>query len=228
MTRVKICGLTNLEDAQVAAAAGADYLGFIFYQESKRAISVEAAKPLIAGLRNSIAGLGQVPLLVGVFVNETPEFVSSVLEACDLDLAQLSGDEPASDVRSPGSPLARRVYRAIRPSAPSEAMTMAEEFAPSPAQMSLTGPDLLLDSYHPNLRGGTGRVADWDIARSLAGQMRLMLAGGLTPSNVSEAIQHVRPFAVDVASGVEASPGRKNHDAVRAFIRASREVSGDI
>lgn len=222
--RVKICGLTNLADAQAAAAAGADYLGFIFYAPSKRATTLEEVRPLVAALRASWTGTRRPPLLVGVFVNETPAFVAKVLEQCNLDLAQLSGDEQARDIRSPDSPLARRAYRAIRPTTPTEAKALALAHVPSPAEATPSGPDLLLDSYHPQLRGGTGHLTDWDVARSLASQSRLMLAGGLTPDNVGEAIRHVWPFAVDVASGVEAAPGRKDHDAVRRFVRLAKEA----
>ncbi len=227
MVRVKICGLTTLEDAQVAAGAGADYLGFIFYPPSKRAISLEAARTLIKELRRSLSAGKLTPQLVGVFVNETPEFVSSVLKTCNLDLAQLSGDEPASDILSDRSPLARRAYRAIRPTTSAEAMALVQEHSPSPNQAPPSGPDLLLDTYHPQLRGGTGDVTDWDMAQALARQTRLMLAGGLTAQNVTEAVRIVQPFAVDVASGVEAAPGRKDHDAVRAFVRLARETSGN-
>lgn len=225
MVQVKICGLTNLADAQAAAAAGADYLGFIFFPPSKRAIAVEDARPLVAALRASWAKAEQRPLLIGVFVNESPAYVATVLERCGLDLAQLSGDEPPSDIRSPDSPLARRAYRAVRPASPAEARALAQAHVPSPGEVPPSGPDLLLDTYHPQLRGGTGHVADWEVARSLAGRTRLMLAGGLTPGNISDAVAHVQPFAVDVASGVEVKPGRKDHDAVRRFVQLAKGAS---
>ncbi len=225
--RVKICGLTNLEDALVAAAAGADYLGFIFYPPSKRTVTAETARPLIAQLRQSLTAVERPPRLVGVFVNEMPQVVSSVLSTCDLDLAQLSGDEPASDISADDSPLAQRAYRSIRPTTPDEALALAAAHTPAANLAAPGGPDLLLDTYHPQLRGGTGHVTDWYVAHTLARQSRLMLAGGLTAQNVAEAIRIVQPFAVDVASGVEASPGRKDHNAVRTFVQLAREAIGN-
>jgi phosphoribosylanthranilate isomerase len=132
-------------------------------------------------------------------------------------MAQLSGDEPASLVADPASPLYGRSYKGIRPTSLVEAKAEAEWFVPPPDAQQR--PALLLDSYHPTLRGGTGTVADWTVAAALAQEIPgLMLAGGLTPGNVTTAVGQVRPFAVDVASGVEAAPGRKDHRLVRAFI----------
>jgi phosphoribosylanthranilate isomerase len=217
--QVKICGLTNLEDALTAAMAGADFLGFIFYPPSKRAITPEAAQPIIAQLRQ----LPHCPKLVGVFVNDTAERMSQVLEQCQLDLAQLSGEEVPSLVNDPQSPLYGRAFKALRPQSIPEAEADAEWYvAESPA----VTPSLLLDAYHPTLKGGTGEVANWEMARHLVAMSdKLMLAGGLTPANVAQAVQEVKPFAVDVASGVEASPGRKNPQAVQEFIRQAKSVS---
>lgn len=230
---VKICGITNLEDALVAADAGADYLGFIFYPPSKRSITLEAAKSIVAQLRQ----LDRCPVLVGVFVNETDGFMVQVLAACDLDLAQLSGDEVPKLVGDPQSAIYGSCYKAIKPSSVEEAEAEAEWFSnsqqstvnsqqstkssprsPIPDPRSLI-PSLLIDAYHPTLHGGTGEVGDWAIAaRLVESNKRLMLAGGLTPDNVAEAVGQIRPFAVDVASGVEAAAGKKDHDKVRRFI----------
>lgn len=228
MPNVKICGITNLEDAQVAAAAGADYLGFIFYPPSKRAITPEAAQGIAARLREG----ERCPILVGVFVDETAADAAAILDTCGLDLAQLSGDETPNMIGDPASPLYGRSYKALRPTTFAEADAEAEWYLPppftnkqtnQPTNQSSNSPSLLLDTYHPTLRGGTGETMDWSVAARLAETVDgLMLAGGLTPENVAAAVRQVRPFAVDVASGVEAVPGRKDHARIRAFIRAAK------
>lgn len=216
-TQVKICGITNLDDALAAADAGAGYLGFILWPGSKRAITPAGAQPLVATLRRRAA----CPLLVGVFVNETAETMARLLDELDLDLAQLSGEEPPALVADPGSPLYGRSYKGIRPSSLAEAEAEAEWYVPPEAVAGR--PSLLLDAYHPILRGGTGRQADWEMAARLADTVpNLMLAGGLNPDNVAAAVSRVHPFAVDVASGVEAAPGRKDHDLLRAFVANAR------
>ena len=215
--KVKICGITNLEDALVAQEAGADYLGFIFYPPSKRAIDVETARHIVARLR----ARGDCPLLVGVFVNETAVQMAYVLDYCNLDLAQLSGDEVPSLVGDERSLIYGRCYKALRPTSLAEAEADAEWFLP-PGRLD-GQPALLIDTYHPTLRGGTGETGDWSISARLAQNIPgLMLAGGLTAENVAEAVRQVRPYAVDVASGVESSPGQKDHQLVRAFIRQAQ------
>lgn len=213
MVKVKICGLTNLNDALVAVDAGADYLGFIFFPPSKRAITPEAAQTITAHLRR----LPRCPTLVGVFVNEPPAQMAAIMAACQLDLAQLSGEEVPMWLGDASSPIYGRGYKALRPTSLAEAEADAEWFLPPnpvPGQ-----PTLLIDTYHPTLRGGSGATGDWTMSAKLAQTIPgLMLAGGLTADNVAEAVQTVRPFAVDVASGVEASPGQKDAALVRAFI----------
>ncbi len=214
--QVKICGITHLADAEAAVEAGADFLGFIFYPPSRRGITPEAARPLIAALR----GRPHCPVLVGVFVDETAAAMVEVLDYCHLDLAQLSGDEVPSLVNDPASPLYGRAYKALRPQSTAEAEIEAEWFI---AEAPGLRPTLLLDTYHPTLKGGTGELASWEAGRRIARQTPgLMLAGGLTPANVGRAVEVVAPFAVDVASGVEAAPGRKDQAAVRAFVAAVR------
>lgn len=216
--RVKICGISNLQDAVAAAEAGADFLGFIFWPPSKRAVDVETAQAIASHLRRR----ERRPLLVGVFVDEEAAAMAAVLEECGLDLAQLSGDEPPALVGDPSSPLYGRSFKALKPASLPEAEAEAEWYAaPEPAAGH---PSLLLDAHHPTLPGGTGRTTDWEMAARLAEQVPgLMLAGGLTPENVGEAVRQVRPFAVDVASGVEKAPGTKDHEKVRAFITRARE-----
>ncbi len=218
--KIKICGLTNRDDAIMAVEAGADFLGFIFYPPSKRAISSSLAKEMVSELRT----LEKCPLLVGVFVNEPAGVTASVLDECGLDLAQLSGSEPASFIGDPASPLFARSYKALKPTSLAEAEAEAEWFIP--AQRRSGQPDLLIDAYHPKLPGGTGLTVDWSMASELAGSVpRLMLAGGLTPENVAKAVRQVKPFAVDVASGVESAPGRKDPALVRAFVSAVRKAT---
>lgn len=217
--KVKICGLTNLEDALHAAATGADYLGFILYPPSPRAISPATLKPLIIHLR---ATLPTPPHLVGVFVNETATSVSQQLDELGLNLAQLHGDEVPWMVGSPDSPLFGRCYKALRPTSLAEAEAEAEWYLPPDWQENR--PALLMDAYHPTLRGGTGATADWGIMAKVAQTVPgLLLAGGLTPDNVAEAVRQVQPYGVDVASGVEVRPGVKDREKVERFIAAAKK-----
>ena len=217
--RVKICGITNLDDALLATEAGADYLGFIFYPPSKRSITVGKAQLIVAELR----ARPDVPLLVGVFVNETGAGMARIMNTCELDLAQLSGDETPNVVGDPESPIFGRCYKVLRPSSLDEAEAEAEWYLP--AQMTPGQPALLIDTKHATLYGGTGQTADWTIAAQLALNIpNLMLAGGLNPDNVAAAVSQVGPFAVDVASGVEASPGKKDPRLVRTFIANAKSA----
>ncbi|MCA9945840.1 MAG: phosphoribosylanthranilate isomerase [Anaerolineales bacterium] len=245
--KVKICGLTNLTDAQTAVAAGADYLGFIFYPPSKRSIDITAAKAIVQTLRAAPA----CPVLVGVFVNETGSRMAQILDEVGLDLAQLSGEEVPFLVGDERSPIYGRCYKALRPTSLAEAEADAEWYAVSvdgdrysviSDQLSVTSeqysvgsaqspipslqsPSLLIDTYHPTLRGGTGETGNWAMSARLAESIPgLMLAGGLNADNVAEAVRLVRPFAVDVASGVEARPGKKDPNLVRAFIHNAKSA----
>ncbi len=215
--KVKICGITNLEDALTAVSAGADYLGFIFYPPSKRSISLNEAQCVASHLRS----LPNCPILVGVFVDESAEQMAYVLDHCELDLAQLSGNEVPSLVGDETSPIYGRSYKALRPTTLPEAEADAEWFVPP--QMHDEQPSLLMDTYHPILPGGTGQTSDWGISAELTQKVpRLMLAGGLNPENVATAVAQVQPYAVDVASGVEACPGKKDPELVHAFVRKAK------
>ena len=219
--KVKICGLTNSVDALAAVASGADMLGFVFYPESPRFISPD-------GVRRILELLGEVRqsvITVGVFVNEPRERVKSVLELCGLDAAQLHGEEPPSMLGFEGGTPETRVlsgsaYKALRPRSRIEALTNVERYALTDNMRGTRLPALLLDAYHSDLRGGTGKTGDWQLAAELAGRFPLLLAGGLNPDNVAEAVEIVKPWGVDAASGVETSPGRKDHAAIEAFVRA--------
>jgi len=215
--RVKVCGLTSLEDARRAAEAGADFLGFVFYPKSPRFVPPERVAVITAALRAEFGA--EAPRFVGVFVDAPVEQVRATLDIAGLDLAQLHGGEPPALVGA----LHPRAFKALRPRSSEEAVAMAESYrAVLPEDGAL--PQLLVDAYHPTRPGGTGLRADWGIARELARRFRLLLAGGLTPENVGEAIAQVRPWGVDVSSGVERSPGLKDPARLRAFVEAVRRL----
>ncbi len=218
MTRVKICGVTTLDDALRCAEAGADLLGLNFYPPSPRYLASERARLIAAGLR---AVLGAAcPALVGVFVNADAAAIARLLDEVGLDVAQLSGDEPPQTLAA----LDGRAFKALRPRDVPEALDAARLFtAHAPRDERL--PALLVDAYHPQLYGGTGETAGEDVARAaLAAASRAMLAGGLTPDNVAARVRALRPWGVDVASGVERAPGVKDAALVRAFIAAARSA----
>jgi len=215
-TYVKICGITNLEDAQVAAEAGADFLGFIFYPKSSRYVTMEKVAQIVQAIREKSREKSSLstPGFVGVFVNETAEGIRHILDEAGLDLAQLHGDETPEQLNAVGT----QGYKALRPANAHEALEQAARYG---TPISGDGPQLLVDTYDPqdpHAYGGTGVQSDWGVGAELASQYpRLILAGGLTPENVAQAVREVQPWCVDVASGVEASPGHKDHEKVRAF-----------
>jgi phosphoribosylanthranilate isomerase len=207
--KIKICGITNLEDALLALEAGADLLGYNFYQGSSRYLAPAAC----ARIQSELAGLGGKYIGVGVFVDAPSDEIRQVLSDCGLQLAQLHGGEPPEQLRKLGNV----AYKGIRPRTRQEGMLLAETYPPRTHP-----PALLLDAHHPQLFGGTGRKADWSLAQELAARSDLLLAGGLTPSNVFRAVERVRPWGVDVASGVETAPGRKGASLLKAFITQAR------
>lgn len=215
-TYVKICGLTNGADAQVAWEAGADLLGFIFYAKSPRYVAPATVAAIVRELR--AADRAQPVACVGVFVNHSLAEVEAIVAQVGLDFIQLHGNEALTQLQA----LHGRAYKALRPADAPSAQSQAAHFAPhGPA----TGPRWMLDAYDPQAYGGTGKRADWELAAQLATQYPgLLLAGGLSPDNVAAAIHAVNPWGVDVASGVEASPGQKDHAKVRAFVAAVRSL----
>lgn len=228
MIYVKICGLTNFEDARVAAEAGADLLGFIFYPPSPRYVRPETVREIVTQLKESgVRGQESarshssllLPHFIGVFVNEALEKVQSTLDFCGLTAAQLHGDEPPEFVAA----LPGRAYKALRPKSKGEFEQALNNYQFTVHHSSL--PALLLDAYHPTLFGGTGCVADWTLAAAVARQHPILLAGSLTPDNVAQAVREVEPWGVDVSSGVEAAPGRKDHALVRAFVANAKSVN---
>jgi len=200
MVRVKICGITNLEDALAAAEAGADLLGFVFYPPSPRCVALGRAREIIAALRSS----GAAVRTVGVFVNEELGRVWEAIRKCDLDYAQLHGEEPPAYVAA----LGERAIKALRVRSEDDLERLSSYQAVA----------YLLDTYHPTKPGGTGEAWDWGLAVAAKRYGPVILAGGLTPDNVAQAVRRVRPCGVDVSTGVESAPGRKDVVRMRRFV----------
>jgi phosphoribosylanthranilate isomerase len=201
MIKVKICGITNIGDALQAAGCGADALGFVFYPKSPRCLTPETAKGIIAELPPFVT-------TVGLFVNEAPDRVREMADFCGLDVLQLHGDEPPGKCLYPP----RRVIKALR----------VRDEASLGGAADYTVSALLLDAWVPGNYGGTGHTFNWQLASRAARELRVILAGGLTPENVAEAVHAVRPYGVDVSSGVEAAPGKKDPAKVEAFVRNAK------
>jgi len=200
--KVKICGITNLNDAIAAAEAGADAVGFVFYDRSPRSISIEAA----AG---SIRALPPFLIKVGVFVDATEEFVHRAIAECGLNLLQFHGNEPPAYCIRFG----RMSMKAFR-------IRDAQSLLAIPPYKTDAW---LLDTYSPESLGGTVERFDWALAVEAQNLGRpIFLAGGLNPQNIAEAVRRVHPYAVDVSSGVEAIPGKKDHEKLKAFILAAK------
>jgi phosphoribosylanthranilate isomerase len=202
MVKVKICGISNLEDALIAVEAGADALGFVFYDKSPRHVTPEQASEIIRHLPPFVQ-------TVGLFVNESSDRINQLADQCGLDLIQLHGDEDAAFC----SRLYRRVIKALRV----KDITSLEEMA------RFKTAAFLLDAWSPAAYGGTGQTFNWDIAEIAAKSYRIVLAGGLTVENVAGAIRKTRPYAVDVSSSLEISPGQKDPARICAFIRNAKE-----
>jgi phosphoribosylanthranilate isomerase len=202
--KVKICGITNLPDAKAAAEAGADVLGFVFYDKSPRSITCEAAAAITRELPPFI-------IKAGVFVDAPEDVVVQAIRECGLNLLQFHGEEPPDYCLQFGI-MSMKAFR-VRDAASLQAL---REY-PTEAW--------LLDAYTPGKLGGTGEVFNWDLAREAQTWDRpIFLAGGLTPDNVADAIRRAQPYAVDVSSGVEATPGKKDAARVKAFIQAAKQV----
>lgn len=219
MTKVKICGITALDDACFAVEAGADMLGFNFYPKSKRYITPQAAAQIGYRLREKYSD--SRPLLVAVFVNEAVATMLEIKAVAGLDALQLSGDEITATLLA----LEGVGFKAIRPAGLIQALEDVKKFALPVATPDYL-PSILLDAYHPDEYGGTGLQAADEIAQMVRSQVpRLMLAGGLTPENVAARVATVQPWGVDVASGVESEqPGIKDHTRIQAFIQAAKSV----
>lgn len=199
--RIKICGITNLEDALIATEFGADAVGFIFYEKSPRYINPRTAALIIRELPPFVA-------TVGVFVNEPPDKLVDTAKQSGVGCVQLHGDETPEYCAS----LGLRTIKALR---------VKDAFVLNKLR-SFTVSGILLDTYKEGVPGGTGETFDWEIAAEAAKAGRIILSGGLTPENVREAIEKVRPYAVDVSSGVESKPGKKDHEKLRKFFEQVR------
>ena len=203
MTIIKICGIKTLPDALAAIEAGANYLGFNFYPKSVRFIEKSACAEITSVLKREHPQIK----LVGVFVNSPVDEIKDTLQNCHLDLAQLHGDETPEIFAQ----LAPHAFRAFRGIPESNAGYERDE-----------APAMLIDAAVKGVYGGSGVTADWTAATELAKKYPLLLAGGLTPENVADAVRQVRPWGVDVASGVEATPGEKDAGKMSAFVKAVR------
>lgn len=196
---VKICGITQIPDAQAAMTAGARALGFVFWPMSPRHVDVDIARSIVSIMLPSISA-------VGVFVDQPAEEVNEIAERVRLDFVQLHGNESLEYVESMRRPVIK-------------ALAVGGDVRPVPRKW----PDsvrILLDVHDPVRRGGTGKTIDWVAASGMAEQREVILAGGLTPENVADAIARVRPWGIDVSSGVESAPGIKDHKRIKALFEA--------
>jgi phosphoribosylanthranilate isomerase len=205
VTRIKICGITRPDDARAAADAGASAIGMVFWPDSPRAVDTAAARAIVAALPAGVPA-------IGVFVNQTADEINAAIDGAGLFGVQLHGDEPVDLIER----IRRPVIRAVT-------LGGLDVLDVLPPQVTV-----LLDAVDPERRGGTGQTIDWAAAAAVARRRPIVLAGGLTPSNVEQAIAAVRPYAVDVSSGVETAPGIKDHARIAAFIGAVRRAdAGD-
>src|SRR5271163_2381831 len=207
MVKVKICGITNLGDARRAVEAGADFLGFNFYLKSSRYIAPAAARRIVQGLPEKVAS-------VGVFVNEPEQEMLAIARRVGLDYVQLHGDETAEMVSR-----LRRSVRVIK------AIRVRDSFRVAQLATFRRASSILLDGFDARLRGGTGKSFDWKLAKGAGRKRQIFLAGGLTPENAAEAVSVARPFAIDVCSGVESRPGKKDAARMRALVAAVRPAT---
>ena len=196
--KVKVCGMTSLKDALVAVEGGADAVGFIFYKKSLRSVTMKTVREIVLELPPFVD-------TVGVFVDETAEQINKIADYCNLDIIQLHGDESPTFCKK----IRRKVIKAFR------IKDMQSVKKLSSFQVS----GFLLDTFSDNLHGGTGKVFDWNLALPAKKFGPVIMAGGLTPNNVQQAVRQIRPYGVDVCSGVESEPGIKDHKKVRAFLK---------
>ena len=196
--KVKICGMTNLKDVKVAVDGGVDAVGFIFYKKSPRSVTMQAVREIVLELPPFVDS-------VGVFVNETAEQINKIADHCKLDRVQLHGDESPAFCKK----IRRRVIKAIRV----KDIQSLKKLSDYPVS------SFLLDTFSEDQYGGTGKVFDWNLAYPAKKYGPIILAGGLTPINVHQAIQRIQPYGVDVCSGVESQPGIKDHKKMKAFIK---------
>jgi phosphoribosylanthranilate isomerase len=213
--RIKICGVTSAVDALLCAECGADAIGLNFYPRSPRHVSIETAQRIVAAIPPLVAK-------VGVFVNASPAEIIHVYDTLRLDMIQLHGDEPPAMIPGLGRRPVLKAFR-CKTSDPEEVAGYLRACGEQGEYL----PGVLLDAYTPGMYGGTGMVLDWEFVSTVKnhlGGSSLVLAGGLTSENVGQAIQTAQPSAVDTASGVESSPGKKDPNRTRAFIRNAADA----
>ena len=196
--KVKICGMTNLNDVKVAVDGGVDAVGFIFYKKSPRSVTMQAVRKIVLELPPFVDS-------VGVFVNETAEQINKIADRCNLDRVQLHGNESPTFCKK----IRRRVIKAIRV----KDIQSLKKLSDYPVS------SFLLDTFSEDQYGGTGKVFDWNLAYPAKRYGPIILAGGLTPNNVRQAIQRIQPYGVDVCSGVESQPGIKDHKKMQTFLK---------
>ena len=204
--KVKVCGMTNLKDTLVAVEEGADAVGFIFYKKSPRSVTMKLVREIVLELPPFID-------TVGVFVDETAEQINKIADYCNLDMVQLHGDESPTFCKR----MRRRVIKGFR--------VKDMESVKKLSKFQVSG--FILDTFSESLHGGTGKVFDWNLALPAKKFGPVIMAGGLTPNNVQQAVRQIRPYGVDVCSGVESEPGIKDHKKVRAFLnnaKAGRKI----
>jgi phosphoribosylanthranilate isomerase len=204
MIRIKVCGITNIEDALAAQALGADAIGMVF-AKSPRRVEKEQAREIVQALPPFVH-------LVGVFVDEEKSVIEDIADFCRLTVLQFHGSESPEYCAGFG----RLVIKAFRISQRED----IERLKPYQGKVSA----FLLDTYHPVFAGGTGQAFDWDMAKEAGKIGPIILAGGLNPDNIEAAIRAVKPYAVDVSSGVEMTPGKKDHDKMRLFIERAQQA----
>ena len=220
MPNVKICGLRTLSDATIAIQEGADFIGFVFVQNVTRQINVSTAKKIIKQTKKLLQPDAQLKF-VGLFVNEQIDQINQIINECELDYVQLCGNETPTQWKS----LNTNVIKQLKiPSSIAEELTIDEEMIIRDAEMIYSsGAKILIDADVQGKHGGTGVLSDWDLASKISAKYPVILAGGLTPRNVSNAIQVVNPWGVDVSSGVE-SNSQKDPDKIAQFIKNSKTL----
>ena len=207
MVKIKICGITNIEDALAAVEAGADALGFVFFEKSPRNISPEQAAAIIRRLPPFVQ-------VVGLFVNEQVAVINKIADRCGLDIVQLHGEETPEFCAG----VKRRIIKAFRVRDASSLDQVSDYDVAA----------CLLDAWSPSTHGGTGETFNWEIAAAAATSRCIILAGGLTPENVAAAMAAVRPYAVDVSSGVESAPGCKDRRKMFEFCTNAKRGTHEI